>query len=231
MGMRPPIATYRLQFNASFRFVDAERLAGYLAELGVSHVYASPVFKARRGSMHGYDVTDTNLLNPELGSGAEFDRMMEAFRRRGVGWMQDVVPNHMAYHVDNGMLRDVLELKENSRYFGFFDIDWHHHSRDLRGKVLAPFLGKEYVDCLEAGELKLVFFDGEFRLRYFDAELPIRIESYAEILETGLNRVQGDEQASKQLQAAISDVKRLLQELILHEKAQAVKDRVKRLQR
>ena len=231
MGMRPPIATYRLQFNASFRFVDAERLAGYLAELGVSHVYASPVFKARRGSMHGYDVTDTNLLNPELGSGAEFDRMMEAFRRRGVGWMQDVVPNHMAYHVDNGMLRDVLELKENSRYFGFFDIDWHHHSRDLRGKVLAPFLGKEYVDCLEAGELKLVFFDGEFRLRYFDAELPIRIESYVEILEAGLNRVQGDEQVSQQLQAAISDVKRLLKELILPEKAQAVKDRVKMLQR
>ncbi|MCL4436980.1 MAG: malto-oligosyltrehalose synthase [Thaumarchaeota archaeon] len=229
--MRPPIATYRLQFNSSFRFIDAERLAEYLAELGVSHVYASPVFKARRGSLHGYDVTDTNLLNPELGSNAEFDRMMEAFRRHGVGWVQDVVPNHMAYHVDNGMLRDVLEVKENSRYFGFFDIDWHHHSRGLRGKVLAPFLGKEYPDCLEAGELKLGFLDGEFRLRYFDMELPIRIESYPEILETGLNRVQGDDQACQQLQAAISDVKRLLQGLILPEKAQAVKDRVKMLQR
>jgi (1->4)-alpha-D-glucan 1-alpha-D-glucosylmutase len=230
MGMRPPTATYRLQFNASFRFVDAERLAAYLSKLGVSHVYASPVFKARRGSLHGYDVIDMNMLNPELGSRFEFDRMMEMFRRRGVGWVQDVVPNHMAYHIGNGMLRDVLELMDNSRFFGFFDINWSHHSKALRGKVLAPFLGEDYFECLNAGELKLVFTD-EFRLKYFDIELPLRIESYTEILETAINQTQGDEQMSKHLRAAISEVKHLLQELVLPEKTWAVKDRVKKLHR
>src|SRR6185503_14762489 len=124
--MRVPAATYRLQFTPDFGFAQARQILGYLHDLGISDIYASPIFHARAGSTHGYDVVDPNRLNPELGSIEEFEELIEEARRLGLGWMQDIVPNHMAYDSQNRMLMDVLENGPASQYSDFFDIDWNH---------------------------------------------------------------------------------------------------------
>ena len=109
-----PRATYRLQFHSGFRFEDAARLAPYLAELGVSHVYASPYLKARPGSTHGYDITDHLLLNPELGAEQDYRDMSAAFAAAGLGQILDFVPNHMGVGgADNPLWLDVLEWGPN----------------------------------------------------------------------------------------------------------------------
>ncbi len=118
--MNRPTATYRIQFNPAFGFRDAEEIVPYLAELGITDLYASPIFKAGKGSLHGYDVVDPNAINSELGTRADLDRLSEALHGRQMGWIQDIVPNHMAYSYENQMLRDVLEIGEASPFFHFF---------------------------------------------------------------------------------------------------------------
>ncbi|MGH8734479.1 MAG: 4-alpha-glucanotransferase, partial [Burkholderiales bacterium] len=99
---RIPVATYRLQLHKGFRFADATALVPYLAKLGISHVYASPFLKARPGSVHGYDVVDHRKLNPDIGTEAELEWLIGALRRRGMGLVLDIVPNHMGVlHGDN----------------------------------------------------------------------------------------------------------------------------------
>ncbi len=108
--MIPPRATYRLQLRKSFGFADAAKIAGYLARLGVSHAYLSPVFKARPGSTHGYDITDHGELNPELGTEVDYEGMIAAFRREGLSVILDTVPNHMGVGgADNPLWLDVLK--------------------------------------------------------------------------------------------------------------------------
>jgi (1->4)-alpha-D-glucan 1-alpha-D-glucosylmutase len=114
--MRIPVATYRIQFNHSFDFQAAKKIIPYLAELGISDIYASPIFKARKGSTHGYDVVDPDQLNPELGDGQDFDELIRELQNYGMGWIQDIVPNHVAYDYENWMLMDVLENGESSKY-------------------------------------------------------------------------------------------------------------------
>ena len=176
-------ATYRLQFTPSFTFRDGTRIIEYLRKLGISHVYASPVFAARPGSTHGYDVIATDRLNPELGSMREFEELLDTCRANGLGWIQDIVPNHMAFASENRMLMDVLEYGSASPYVTFFDIDWNHPHDNLQGKVLAPFLGRFYGECLEHGEITLGLDDQGFHVRYYDLRFPLRIESYAELLD------------------------------------------------
>jgi (1->4)-alpha-D-glucan 1-alpha-D-glucosylmutase len=122
--LRIPIATYRLQFNEGFRFKDAGALVSYLNRLGISDIYASPILKARHGSTHGYDVTDPTRLNPEFGSEKDFDALVKALQRRGMGLLLDIVPNHMAASPENPWWRDVLEHGKDSLFAGFFDTDW-----------------------------------------------------------------------------------------------------------
>lgn len=156
----PPIprATYRLQFHAGFGFADAAAIAPYLAQLGVSHVYASPYLKARPGSSHGYDLVDHGQLNPELGDATAFHAMVAAFRSHGLGQIIDFVPNHMGVGgADNPWWLDVLEWGQDSAYAGWFDIDWDPDRRYLFGKLLVPFLGDQYGAVLEAGDLELRF--------------------------------------------------------------------------
>ncbi len=93
-GVRP-LATYRLQFNADFTFHQAQRLVGYLHALGVSHVYSSPVLQARAGSSHGYDITNHNSLNPDVGSYEDFQAFVHELKNYGMGQVLDFVPNHM----------------------------------------------------------------------------------------------------------------------------------------
>ncbi|MGB7250920.1 MAG: alpha-amylase family glycosyl hydrolase, partial [Phormidesmis sp.] len=122
--MRIPVATYRLQFNPDFGFNQAKEIVDYLDRLGISDVYASPIFKARSGSQHGYDVVDQNQINPELGGRGDFDGLIEELQERGMGWLQDIVPNHMAYDGQNQYLMDVLEHGLDSQYADYFDIEW-----------------------------------------------------------------------------------------------------------
>jgi (1->4)-alpha-D-glucan 1-alpha-D-glucosylmutase len=184
--MHKPTATYRLQFNSGFGFQAAKRIIPYLAELGISTIYASPIFKARKSSAHGYDVTDPNQINPELGTMEDFNSLVETAHQHGIGWLQDFVPNHMAYDSRNWMLMDVFEKGRASAYFGFFDIIWDHIRENLRGKVIAPFLGSPYGETLEKGELSLEYGDGTFSIRYYETVYPISIKSYATIIGHGL---------------------------------------------
>ena len=146
--MTSPRATYRLQLRAGFGFKETAALAPYLAQLGVSHVYLSPFFKARPGSSHGYDITNHSELNPELGTEADYRAMIEALDRAGLKRLLDFAPNHMGVGgADNLLWLDVLEWGEDSAYAGWFDIDWLAGG----GKLLAPVLGEQYGEALRAG--------------------------------------------------------------------------------
>jgi len=176
--MRIPVATYRIQFNPSFDFQAAKKIIPYLAELGISDIYASPIFKARKGSTHGYDVVDPCRINPELGDEQDFNELIRELKNYGMGWIQDIVPNHVAYDYENRMLMDVLENGESSKYLHFFDIVWDHPCESIRGKLLAPFLGRFYGKSLEDGEIQLKYGAAGLSVNYYHLTLPLKIESY-----------------------------------------------------
>ncbi len=180
--MRTPVATYRLQFTPEFGFSKAKEIVEYLDQLGISDVYASPIFKARSGSQHGYDVVDQNQINPELGGREGFDILVEELQERGMGWLQDIVPNHMAYDGENQYLMDVLEHGPESQYVDYFDIEWEHSYDDIQGKVLAPMLGDFYDRCLERGEIQLSYGEDGLKVNYYALQFPVRVESYASFL-------------------------------------------------
>lgn len=174
---RVPVATYRIQFNSQFRFEDARKIVPYLHALGITDIYSSPLLRPRTGSMHGYDIVDANMLNPELGSPADFTALHGDLDRNGMGLLLDIVPNHMAASHENSWWMSVLENGPQSRYLNYFDIDW----RD--DKVLLPILGKPYGEALETGELQLCF-DGEgFYIQYWDKRLPVAPQSYHIVLK------------------------------------------------
>lgn len=188
--MRIPTATYRIQFNHTFDFRKAKGIISYLVELGISDIYASPIFKARKGSLHGYDVVDPNQLNPGLGTLADFEELTEELRGQRMGWLQDVVPNHMAFDYENQMLMDVLENGQGSDYFHFFDIEWDHPQESMRGRLLAPFLGRFYGESMDDGEITLDYGPSGLTVHYYDLILPLRIESYASFLTHQLSRLE-----------------------------------------
>lgn len=180
--MKIPSSTYRLQFNPQFGFKQAREIISYLKTLGISDVYASPVFKAKKGSPHGYDVVDMNQLNPDLGTDDDFNLLMKDLKKSGIGWVQDVVPNHMAFDGENQMLMDVLENGQHSEFFDFFDIEWFHFYESLSERLLAPFLGRHYSESLEAKEISLRYDDSGFHIRYYSLKLPLKIESYVRVI-------------------------------------------------
>src|SRR4051812_982786 len=167
---RPLTATYRLQLRREFAFRDAAAVVPYLADLGVSHVYCSPVLTATPGSAHGYDVVDHTRLSPELGGDEGWAELAAACRAHGLGIVVDIVPNHMAVPMPeslNAALWDVLRHGRGSAYAAWFDIDWD--SQD--GRLLMPVLGDTVEDCLARDEITV---DAAAEvLRYFDHELPL----------------------------------------------------------
>jgi (1->4)-alpha-D-glucan 1-alpha-D-glucosylmutase len=179
-----PRATYRLQFQKDFGFEDARRIVPYLAALGISHVYASPLTKARPGSSHGYDVIDFNHLNPELGDEAAFEGLIAELHAHDMGLLLDFVPNHMGVGSDNPWWLDVLEWGPHSPYATFFDIDWEASARGVRGKITLPVLGDQYGKVLEAGDLRLQFdgAEGVFLVAYYDERFPIGVGRYPQLL-------------------------------------------------
>lgn len=180
--MTPPVSTYRIQFRDGMTFDKAAENLSYLKQLGVSHVYASPVFTATSGSTHGYDVTDVNEIDPAIGGRAGFDRFVYRLKALGLGLILDIVPNHMAASGENAWWRDVLEKGRESAFSSYFDIDWSR-------RLTLPWLGKPFEAVAEAGELTIACTeDGKFEMRYFDAGCPLSEESASWLrAETGGN--------------------------------------------
>jgi (1->4)-alpha-D-glucan 1-alpha-D-glucosylmutase len=182
-----PIATYRLQLTADFNFDAAVAIVPYLKSLGITHLYASPFMKARKGSTHGYDIVDHTMINPELGGDAGFERLSAALKQHDLGLILDFVPNHVGVHfADNPWWLDVLEWGPASPHAVSFDIDWDMLPYRARGGVLLPIIGSSYGEALEKGEIELRYDpgDGSFSGWYFEHRLPIAPGRYGEILRT-----------------------------------------------
>ncbi|MEO8726344.1 MAG: malto-oligosyltrehalose synthase [Acidobacteriaceae bacterium] len=174
-----PRATYRLQFNTEFTFEHAIAIVPYLKLLGVSHVYASPVLQSRSGSAHGYDITDHNKIDPELGGEELFGAFVEELRANGMGIILDFVPNHMGIGAGNQWWRDVLKNGRCSQFAQYFDIDWEPLKPEQRNKVLLPILAAPYGEELESGKLKLELDlrNAELVTAYFEHRFPIALNS------------------------------------------------------
>lgn len=183
VGARIPSATYRLQFNKDFRFSKAREIVGYLHELGISDLYASSYVAAKKGSIHGYDVVNHAVFNPEIGSEEEFGELSAELTRLGMGQILDFVPNHMCVQsTENLWWMDILENGPSSPFASFFDIDWHPVKKELTDKVLLPILGEQYGKVLEKGELRLLFRDGAFFVHCADLDIPLEPKSFVNIL-------------------------------------------------
>ncbi|SCC21177.1 malto-oligosyltrehalose synthase [Kosakonia oryziphila] len=171
--MNTPTATYRIQFRNGMTFERAIARIPYLKRLGISHLYASPIFTATRGSTHGYDVTDANEIDPALGGRDAFMRLAAALKGAGMGLILDIVPNHMAASPENPWWRDVIAQGQNSPYARHFDIDW---SRPLT----LPFLGDDFATVVEKGELTVQADPqtGHPVFVYFDSVYPLVAESW-----------------------------------------------------
>jgi (1->4)-alpha-D-glucan 1-alpha-D-glucosylmutase len=171
--MNPPTATYRLQFRNGMDFDRAMELVPYLASLGISHLYASPIYQATTGSTHGYDVIDHNGFDPDLGGREGFDRLHDALKAAGIGLVLDIVPNHMAASLENPWWRDVLQWGEQSRFARHFDIDWSQ-------KLTLPVLGQPFDEIAPAGELAPVLDKqaGTLALAYYDNRFPLHPGSW-----------------------------------------------------
>jgi len=194
-----PIATYRLQLTANFDFDAAAAIAPYLKALGITHLYASPFMKARKGSTHGYDIVDHTQINPELGGDAGFERLSRALAQHDLGLILDFVPNHVGVHfADNPWWLDVLEWGPASPHAVSFDIDWDLLPYRARGGVLLPILGSSYGQALENGEIELRYDPGEgsFSAWYFEHRLPIAPERYSEMLRAIVREAGAEDSAA-----------------------------------
>ena len=191
--LRVPSATYRLQLHEDFDFDKAGAVAGYLHELGVSHVYSSPYLQAAPGSRHGYDVVDHHRVNQELGGEEAHERFCKRLGESHLGQVLDIVPNHMAIAgKHNRYWWDVLENGPASRYASYFDINWLPNEEKLRNKVLAPILGDHYGRVLARHEIAVKRQEGSFLIEYFDHQLPVAPRSLPYILSNAASRIDSD---------------------------------------
>jgi malto-oligosyltrehalose synthase/4-alpha-glucanotransferase len=180
--MYNPVSTYRIQFHKDFTFDDFERQLDYVIGLGVKTIYASPIFTAVPGSTHGYDALDPHSINPEIGTPDQLRRITSKLQQAGVGWIQDIVPNHMAYDTRNPWLYDVLEKGQHSAFADFFDVTWSDTASS--GHIMAPFLGKTLEEAVRDGEINLLLHEGRLHLAYFDSKYPLRLRSYESVLNS-----------------------------------------------
>ncbi|HUG55587.1 MAG TPA: malto-oligosyltrehalose synthase [Candidatus Limnocylindrales bacterium] len=184
-----PASTYRLQFNPRFRLPQGAALVPYLASLGVTHVYASPLLGSRRGSPHGYDVTDARQIDRELGGEEAFEELSAALRAHDMGLVLDIVPNHMAASAENAWWRDVLQHGVSSPYAGYFDIDWEPARPGLAERIVVPILEAHYGTVLEDGKLALALGERGLELRYHDRRLPVSPRAHEEVVRHGLEEL------------------------------------------
>jgi len=183
-------ATIRLQFHKGFTLRDAVPLVSYFKRLGISHVYASPLLKARSGSMHGYDVVDPTRINPELGGEEALQQLVEELHNHDMSLIVDIVSNHMAVGGDaNPWWLDVMEWGPMSPYADFFDIEWQSQDPLMQGQLLVPFLRTDYAEVLSSGEIKLHFdaSAGSFYASHYEHHFPISPPCYAALLRVAEN--------------------------------------------
>ncbi len=179
-----PSCTYRLQLNPYFTFYDAAQTAGYLAELGISHVYLSPVLQAALGSTHGYDVVDPGKVNDELGGKRGFDLLTETLKNKGLGVVLDIVPNHMAISgPQNRWWQDVLENGPSSAFAAFFDVEWESPEAYLKNRILLPVLEDQYGRVLGAGLISVVRKESRFFVSYREHLFPVAPRSMMNVLQ------------------------------------------------
>ncbi len=191
-----PRATYRIQFHGGFGFDAAAEIVPYLAELGVSHLYASPVVQAAAGSTHGYDVVDYGRANAELGGDVGYARLTAALAQHGLGQLLDIVPNHMAIaSPGNRWWWDVLENGPASRYASYFDVEWDPPETKLRNTVLLPVLEDHYGRVLERGLIQLHRDGGSFSVHYHEHVWPVAPTSVDGILAAAAARSGSEELA------------------------------------
>lgn len=184
MTMRVPRSTYRIQLNKDFGFRDAARIAGYVARLGATELYLSPILKAAPGSTHGYDVLDHETLNPELGGETGFAELVAAARSHGLGITVDFVPNHMGVGCDgNPYWDDILKHGRASRFAEYFDIDWRYPKETLAGKLLVPVLPEQYGISLERGDITLAWDGAALKIHVGGRKLPLRPSSLPTVLD------------------------------------------------
>ena len=180
--MYTPTATYRIQLSESFTLVQLDDILDYLHQLGISTVYASPIFQARPGSTHGYDVTDPLRISSDIGTEEQLERIAGRLQEQGMGWLQDIVPNHMAYDTVNPWVYDLWEKGRHSAYVGYFDVDWEHPDPRYHGKVMIPSLGDTLENVLAQQQLTLSFGDTGVQWAYYDHRFPLAVTAYPGLL-------------------------------------------------
>lgn len=190
-----PISTYRLQFHKEFTFDDFEKVIPYLQKLGIKTIYASPVFESLPGSTHGYDVINPHTINPELGTESQLKALCKRLHENRMCWLQDIVPNHMAFNPANPWIMDVLEKGRQSVFASYFDIDWNNPG--FHGKLMVPFLGTYIETALK--ELRVEYSSNRFVVNYYDTKYPLNLWSYATILKSASTELQEVKQLRLQL--------------------------------
>ena len=193
------MATYRLQLNSKYRLADAAKIIPYLRKLGISHIYASPLLRARRDSTHCYDVVSHSEINPQIAVPEEFEDFVTLLHRNKMGLLLDIVPNHMAANVENSNWLDVLEYGLDSKYADFFDIDWESDS-GKKGRVVLPILQGSLETEIESGSLRLASAPSSglpICLALYETMMPVSIRSYGFVLKRILERTKSPEISSR----------------------------------
>ncbi|MGN7886146.1 malto-oligosyltrehalose synthase [Dyadobacter endophyticus] len=201
--MNNPVSTYRLQFHKDFSFQDFEYLIPYFRKLGVGTIYASPILASTTGSTHGYDGVDSERIDTEIGTLDQLRSLISALQDSDIGWLQDIVPNHMAFHAENPWLMDVLEKGKQSVFAPYFDIAWN--SGLFHGKLMVPFLAEELDDLIAEGEVRVRYDGSRFGLDIGGQTYPLNLRSYVLLLQN----VEGKSQALTQLLDQLEEMNRI----------------------
>ncbi len=205
-----PSSTYRIQTSAEFTLKQIQEIIDYLEALGISTIYSAPFFQATEGSTHGYDVVDPHKIGESIGDHQTFVALAADLKKRGMSWLQDIVPNHMAFTPVNPWIRSILELGEHSPYYRFFDINWLSDQPEYFGKVMTPFLGSPLEDVLSQHQLQLVFNAQGFNLAYFDNLYPLNVQSYVRLLSYYHQHLedQANQQVLQEYTALLADLEK-----------------------
>ena len=232
---RQPLATYRVQLHRDFGCDAAAAIARYLADVGITDLYTSPILQAAPGSMHGYDVIDHEKISDDIGGEEAYERLATSLREAGLGHVLDIVPNHMGVGSGNALWLDLLENGPASQAAKFFDVEWRPVKEELADKVLVPVLGDRYGAVLERGEIQLELHHGAFRVRYFEHLFPINPRSYGHILAHRIDELEkklGPSEALDELKSILFELEhmpnRSQQDPIRREERRREKEVVKR---
>ncbi|MDQ3538783.1 MAG: malto-oligosyltrehalose synthase [Actinomycetota bacterium] len=209
MSDRPIGATYRLQLTPDRGFDAAAGLVDYLASLGVTHLYLSPILTARSGSTHGYDVVDPTTVSEALGGEPGLRRLATTAHAAGLGLIIDIVPNHLGIGPQNPLWELLLAEGQGGQGARFFDVDWSPALPGAEGKVILPVLDDQYGMVLRRGELRVVEGDEGPRLRYCDHSFPLSPESREALVRSGgvdaLNGTPGQPESWARMHALLED--------------------------